>query len=385
MQTIGNYLKSGREARNIQLSEVAQSTKISKWYLDCLENDEFDKIPGGPYIKGYITSYASFIGIEEDDILRRYDSLQTNKAEEDAAQDQIEYKKRRSWPDLLFSRQSVMTLGLLAIGLLAYLGFNHFYSADKIPVFSADKAPLGSVEKTPGVTVDETTPVTAHPETAKKPALSADTSAETKPSNPEVATAAVLPADLEIEKSPQTSLLENAELQSPAKIDHAPVVADTSPSSEDAGLSENASTKAVDTLERNAVGSKEESGPRYGSESGKAGTPAKAADNLNVVRAVATVDITDKNPEAPVSSFDWSTERVYVWSMVECKRPPASIRHIYYFEGRKVNDIELEVNAPQWRTWSYKTLSDQRYIGRWKVDITTGEGKLLKSISFNVN
>ena len=52
MQTIGNYLKSGREARNIGLSEVARSTKISKWYLDCLEKDEFDKMPGGPYIKG---------------------------------------------------------------------------------------------------------------------------------------------------------------------------------------------------------------------------------------------------------------------------------------------------------------------------------------------
>ena len=82
MQTIGNYLKSGREARNIRLSEVARSTKISKWYLDCLEKDEFDKIPGGPYIKGYIASYASYIGIEEDEILKRYDSLHLNNEEE---------------------------------------------------------------------------------------------------------------------------------------------------------------------------------------------------------------------------------------------------------------------------------------------------------------
>ena len=82
MQSIGNYLKSGREARNIKLSEVARSTKISKWYLDCLEKDEFDKIPGGPYIKGYIASYASFIGIEEDEILKRYDSLQLNRVDD---------------------------------------------------------------------------------------------------------------------------------------------------------------------------------------------------------------------------------------------------------------------------------------------------------------
>ena len=44
MQTVGNYLKSGREAKNISLSEVARTTKISKWYLDCLEQDNFDLV-----------------------------------------------------------------------------------------------------------------------------------------------------------------------------------------------------------------------------------------------------------------------------------------------------------------------------------------------------
>ncbi len=99
MQTIGNYLKSGREARNIRLSEVARSTKISKWYLDCLEKDEFDKIPGGPYIKGYIASYASFIGIEEDGVLKRYASLQINSADENEIQDHLPQDKER--PKLL--------------------------------------------------------------------------------------------------------------------------------------------------------------------------------------------------------------------------------------------------------------------------------------------
>ncbi len=93
MQTIGSYLKSGREARNIRLSDVARSTKISKWYLDCLEKDEFDKIPEGPYIKGYIASYASYIGLEEDEILKRYDSLQTNGADDKEYQDHLPQNK----------------------------------------------------------------------------------------------------------------------------------------------------------------------------------------------------------------------------------------------------------------------------------------------------
>ena len=56
MQTLGDYLKKGREARNISLSDVSDLTKISKIYLECLEKDEYTKIPGKPYVKGYIST-----------------------------------------------------------------------------------------------------------------------------------------------------------------------------------------------------------------------------------------------------------------------------------------------------------------------------------------
>ena len=127
MQTIGNYLKSGREARNIRLSEVARSTKISKWYLDCLEKDEFDKIPGGPYIKGYIASYASYIGIEEDEILKRYDSQQINSDDEDEVQDHLpEDKKRQASPGFSFSKKKLLILGMAVLIVLAF-GVTYFF------------------------------------------------------------------------------------------------------------------------------------------------------------------------------------------------------------------------------------------------------------------
>ncbi len=127
MQTIGNCLKSGREARNIGLSEVARSTKISKWYLDCLEKDEFDKIPGGPYIKGYIASYASFIGIEEDEILKQYDSLQINSADENEVQDHLpQDKKRQKLMGFFFSKKNLLILSMAVLILLA-VGFNYFF------------------------------------------------------------------------------------------------------------------------------------------------------------------------------------------------------------------------------------------------------------------
>ena len=114
-------------------------------------------------------------------------------------------------------------------------------------------------------------------------------------------------------------------------------------------------------------------------------TRPQAANNMRVIRAVATSDVINKNPAGLSDSFPWSTEKVYTWTMIECDRPPSSVRHTYYFEGQKVNDIVLEIKSPQWRTWSYKTLLDKRYIGQWKVDITSDAGELLQSIFFEVN
>ena len=131
MQTIGNYLKSGREARNIRLSEVAQSTKISKWYLDCLEKDEFDKIPGGPYIKGYISSYASYIGIEEDEILKRYDALQINSDDENEVQGHLSQERKRQ-KSIGFSvgKKNLLILSMVVLILLAS-GIAYFFFQDQ--------------------------------------------------------------------------------------------------------------------------------------------------------------------------------------------------------------------------------------------------------------
>ena len=50
-----------------------------------------------------------------------------------------------------------------------------------------------------------------------------------------------------------------------------------------------------------------------------------------------------------------------------------------------LNDISLNIRSFHWRTWSYKTLSNKRYIGPWRVDIASNDGKLLQSINFEVN
>lgn len=74
METVGNYLKGKREAMNMSLRDASRLTCIAEYYLGYIEKDEFDKLPQGPYIKGYITLYSEMIGTDVDKVLDLYDA-----------------------------------------------------------------------------------------------------------------------------------------------------------------------------------------------------------------------------------------------------------------------------------------------------------------------
>jgi cytoskeletal protein RodZ len=380
MQTIGNYLKSGREARNIRLSEVARSTKISKWYLDCLEKDEFDKIPGGPYIKGYIASYASYIGIEEDEILKRYDSLQLNDEEENEVQDlRTQKRNRQKSKSVIFGKKHLLVLSI-AIGILCISGFI-FYSFQNQSHF-VDQLQDTQGSKTLSQPVAEKENNESGTSPLKDSALTVTSKEKAPPKLQDTAgtkSLARLPTEKKNDRVPPPLLPEENSVSAKIAIRKEPAILDTLPLLEagntgTAAAADSKTTSSQDTPL--AVGKN--------SVQAQVDQSSTASDNLNVVRAVAASDIQNKNPANIANAFSWSTERVYIWSRIECKQPPSSIRHIYYFEGHKVNDIELKIKSPQWRTWSYKTLLEKRWIGQWKVDITSVEGELLQRIFFEV-
>ncbi len=83
MSSLGSYLRSERELRQISLEEVAQTTRIPLRMLQRIEEDHLDELPGDVFARGFLKSYASTVGLDEDDILERY-SRREEKVEEDA-------------------------------------------------------------------------------------------------------------------------------------------------------------------------------------------------------------------------------------------------------------------------------------------------------------
>jgi cytoskeletal protein RodZ len=365
MQTIGNYLKSGREARNIRLSEVARSTKISKWYLDCLEKDEFDKIPGGPYIKGYIASYASFIGIEEDEILKRYDSLQISNADDNENSDQLSQgKKRKKLLGASFSKKRLLILSMVVLVVLAF-GLNHFFFQNQ-PRIAAQ------------LSNEQDSNVQSAPASRQKPLETSLAANDSSDQSTELINSA------KNNKTDSQKKMEEQDIHFPKTPDKASATSTVTSSPEKDDVKDPVPTQTKNILAQNTTDTSDrklEAIPAY--QTPEAQSPA--VNNLRVTRAVAAGNILNKDPADLLDTFQWSMEKVYIWSMIECQQPPSSIRHTYYFKGQKVNDIVLKIKSPRWRTWSYKTLLDKRWIGQWRVDITSDEGKLLQSVFFEVN
>ncbi len=76
MGTLGQYLSSARELKGLDLHDAAQQTRISIQYLRALEQEDFAKLPGEVFVRGFLKNYAKFLGLPEEDVLKKYGELQ---------------------------------------------------------------------------------------------------------------------------------------------------------------------------------------------------------------------------------------------------------------------------------------------------------------------
>lgn len=70
--SFGEELKRERELRDISLREISESTKISRRYLEALESNEFESLPGGVFNRGFVRAYSKFIGVDPESMVDAY-------------------------------------------------------------------------------------------------------------------------------------------------------------------------------------------------------------------------------------------------------------------------------------------------------------------------
>ncbi len=71
MIPVGDTLRRARLKRNLELEDISNELKISTRILQAIENDQYDKLPGGVFAKSFVRQYARLLGLDEEEIAGR--------------------------------------------------------------------------------------------------------------------------------------------------------------------------------------------------------------------------------------------------------------------------------------------------------------------------
>jgi cytoskeleton protein RodZ len=72
--TVGRYLRQEREKKGGSLESVAKVTRITRENLEALERDDFQTISASVFVRGFLRSYANYLGLDPKEVVARYDS-----------------------------------------------------------------------------------------------------------------------------------------------------------------------------------------------------------------------------------------------------------------------------------------------------------------------
>jgi cytoskeletal protein RodZ len=119
---IGNSLREARLRRDIEFAEAEHGTKIRGKYLRALEDERFELLPSHTYVKGFLRSYAEYLGLDGQLYVDEYNSRYVI-GEEEA---QLRATTTRRVPAARARRterreSNIVLLALTAIGIVTAL------------------------------------------------------------------------------------------------------------------------------------------------------------------------------------------------------------------------------------------------------------------------
>jgi Helix-turn-helix domain len=115
MFEIGHSLREARVRQGLDYSQVELATKIRAKYIHALEDEQFEVLPVGTYIKGFLRSYAEFLGLDGQLYVDEYNSRYVVDAYDDMPQRRPRARQEHS------VERRVVVLALAGIAILTAL------------------------------------------------------------------------------------------------------------------------------------------------------------------------------------------------------------------------------------------------------------------------
>jgi len=194
MTSLGETLRRARLQRNLELNRIADELKISASMLRAIEEERFDKLPGGVFARSFVRQYARLLEVDEDEIVGELNRVldpppvmpQLSHAGH-VPDSQVPLVRVQEWQTVgepRFRWSSLLAVAMVVVVILACAGAYAWWQRDRRPVASLQKTPV-VVQTAPPV---QSTPV-AEPAAATEPPPE-----QPPPATPEPAAAPPAPA-----------------------------------------------------------------------------------------------------------------------------------------------------------------------------------------------
>ncbi len=159
-QTLGQFLRQERELRGIPLDRIEEATRIRAAQLRAIEDDRLESLPAEAYARGFVRTYAEYLGLNGDDVVAIFNEQWNRSAHRaEPALPQTPVSVARSSPSGLFSLWVGLACLLLAGSAVLYLmgGSGGGHTAQPPPT---THAPATRPVTSPGTTATQTPPPT---------------------------------------------------------------------------------------------------------------------------------------------------------------------------------------------------------------------------------
>lgn len=142
MSELGQLLRKARMEQGISLEQLQEITKIRKRYLECIEEGDYNALPGSFYVRAFIKSYAEAVGLDPAEVLSLYRNVLpqiNNEVVEGIAPKRTVSKRSDKWSRFA-TGVMLATFFLLIVGLIYYFAYRNYNGSTSVN--EASPAPL---------------------------------------------------------------------------------------------------------------------------------------------------------------------------------------------------------------------------------------------------
>ncbi len=134
MSELGRLLAEARVAKELSLADVEAVTRIRQKYIEALEAGNYAALPRGAVARGFLRTYARFLGVDPEETLRRYMQESGDTGEEVSIAEPgkprlvdyraVEVELMDTRPNLSWLRWVIGPLVIAAVGVAIWLLLN---------------------------------------------------------------------------------------------------------------------------------------------------------------------------------------------------------------------------------------------------------------------